>query len=417
MKTITKIWLDKHVIGLTARLLNYAVIILGKVLRIDHSLDLPFKVLAVCKYKGMGSIIQSIPLLSVLRNKYPDSKIIYVSSKENADILKQIPVIDEIIWIDDSSFGKLIVSFFPFIRKLQSRKIEVYIDLEVYSNFSTLTTICSLSKNRMGFYLNSMHYRLGNYTQMMYYNTRHAIPEIYLQFARLLNCECLQIETVPLDSSMTVINLPDGFSLDLLSDKYILINPNASDLRIERRWSDHNFVKLIQLISKKYPSFRILLIGSAGESAYVKNIMAKTGANVQSLAGKTSIPALIALIKHAHLFITNDSGPLHIALSTQTPTVAMFGPCSPNQYKFNLNTFVVYKNVYCSPCVHEFVSPPCKGNNYCMKTISVESVFQKVVNVLEVVNVQEDLNDKEILFKINNFTIGTLDRKNHSESL
>jgi len=362
----------------------------------------------------MGSIIQSTPLIKTLKAKYPTCRIIYISSKENLQILKQIPGIDDIICIDDRSMLGLSVSIFSFIRKLQIAKIEVFIDLEVYSNFSTLMTIFSMAKNRMGFYINSMHYRLGNYTHMMYYNTRNSISDTYLQFARLLNCESISHELVNLDSNITGLKLSDNLLLDLVHEKYILINPNASDLRIERRWLDRNFIQLIQLINSKFSSYKIILVGSPGEASYVAGILDGTGIsqNIFSMAGKTNIPELIALIKNAYLFITNDSGPMHIAFSTRTRTIALFGPCSPNQYTYNKNCYVIYENLYCSPCVHEFVSPPCKGNNYCMKAILVGTVFEKVTAALEQVDGHEDWKQKDMLFKINDFTIGTLNRKN-----
>lgn len=412
MKTKTKIWLDKNIIGFVARLINYPVIVAGKLLRIDHSLDKDFKVIAVCKYKGMGSIIQSTPLLKTLRTQYPGSKIIYISSKENFQILQQIPEINEIVCIDDTTAFRLFRSFFPFVMKLRFRRIEVLIDLEVYSNFSTLITIFSMARNRMGFYLNSMHYRLGNYTHMMYYNTRNSISDTYLQFARLLNCRHIQSDLIRLDSKTTEFRISQDSSFDLLREKYIVINPNASDLRIERRWSDRNFSKLISRIRTQYRAYKIVFVGSGAEAPYVEAILQTSGVkeNIYSLAGKTDIPGLIAVIKNAHLFITNDSGPMHIAFSTQTTTIALFGPCSPNQYTFNPNCYVVYENLYCSPCVHEFVSPPCRGDNRCMKSIAVESVFSLVSSVLDGTAKERKTEKDTMLFKVGDFTVGTLTR-------
>ena len=383
MKTSNKLWIDKFIVGRFARIINILVIILGKILRIDHTINREFKTIAVCKYKGMGSIIQSTPLLFSLRNKFPNAKLIYISSKENFHILNQISIIDEIILIDDSSFLKLTKSVIPFIYKLFSRKIEVYIDLEVYSNFSTLIAILSKSVNRMGYYLNSMHYKLGNYTHMMYFNSRSTISESYLQFARLLGCETYN-QLYKLNSDIQSIQISDGEQLNLVNEKYILINPNASDLRLERRWSEDSFIELITLLSNKLEDYKIVLIGSKSESDYVNKLIARLNIENKliSLAGKTDILGLIAVIKNANLFITNDTGPMHIAFSTMTTTLALFGPCSPVQYGINSNAFTIYENLYCSPCVHDFVWPPCRGNNICMKAIKVDTVFNKAMDII-----------------------------------
>ena len=403
MKIKSQIWIDKYLVNPVVRLINPGVILLGRLLKIDHRLNKSFKIIAVCKYKGMGSILQSTPLLKTLRINYPDAKIIFISSEINRDILEKISEIDELILIDDSSFLLLLKGFFGFIRKLILRKIEVYIDLEVYSNFSNLVTILSMAKNRLGFYLTSKNYRMGNYTHMMYYNTRCAISETYLQFARLLKCDPLSKEIVHLESNVITIRLTKDEFFALSIEKYIVINSNASDLRIERRWDKHNFVRLIRMISGKYPKYKIFLVGSKNESGYVEDLIEKTGIteNIYSLAGKTDISELISVIRFAAVLITNDSGPMHIAFSTKTNLIALFGPCSPQQYGGSTNTAVVYANLYCSPCIHEFIHPPCKGNNLCMKAITVEEVFTNFENILDKRTGTVNETPKEIKFSLN----------------
>jgi hypothetical protein len=63
--------------------------------------------------------------------------------------------------------------------------------------------------------------------------------------------------------------------------------------------------------------------------------------------------------------------------------VALFGPCSPQQYGVNPSGIVIYKNIYCSPCVHDFIIPPCKGDNQCMKLISVAEVVNACCHLLD----------------------------------
>ncbi len=100
--------------------------------------------------------------------------------------------------------------------------------------------------------------------------------------------------------------------------------------------------------------------------------------NIVNCCGETSIDELVALIQHAELMITNDTGPMHIAFSVKTPTVALFGPCLPSQYGIFEHANILYHQVYCSPCVHEFTFPPCKGNNQCMKNINLGEVFKAI---------------------------------------
>jgi ADP-heptose:LPS heptosyltransferase len=409
MNTTTQIIIDKYVIQAITVVINIAVKILGKILHIDHSLDKKFTKIAICKYKGMGSIIQATPLLKNLKSNYPNAKIIFVTTSGNIGIIEKIGLVDEIISLNDSSLFELIISFPDFILKLIKSRIEVYIDLEVYSNFSTLVTILSISKNRIGFYLQSKHYRLGNYTHMMYHNTRSPIHETYLQFARLMGCTITHENLIEFKPELTHINYNNN-PFNLTNNQYIIINPNASDLRIERRWGKNNYRELIINLNKLLPEYWLIIIGAKSEMTYVNKVLEGIDCKkVINTSGKTNLDELISLIYYAKVLITNDSGPMHLGFACKTPTVALFGPCSPIQYGYHEKSISIYKNAYCSPCVHDFVTPPCKGNNQCMKLISVQEVIESTQSLLGKAFLSAN-NSSQITYKNNDFVLGTLNR-------
>lgn len=167
---------------------------------------------------------------------------------------------------------------------------------------------------------------------------------------------------------------------------YIVINPNASDLRIERRWPEENVISLISIIRKRFPEISIILIGAKNEKPWVDSIYNSLSPDVNekvyNTAGSFTLPELFALLNEARLIITNDTGPMHISFALRKPTICLFGPASPTQYGQNPNAFGIYKNLYCSPCVHDFLTPPCKGDNQCMKLITVKEVAELCERVL-----------------------------------
>jgi ADP-heptose:LPS heptosyltransferase len=386
LKLSTKILIDTYAGLPLVYLLNIVARILGFFLRIDHSLDRQVKTIAVCKFVGMGSIIQSGPLLKTLRKKYPSAKIIFVTNVSNLSLFHFIDEVDEVYAISDKGFLSLVGSNIRLLLKLWKNRPDVYIDLEIYSNYSSMITTMSLARNRMGFFKDDKTYRKGMYTHMMFYNIKSPVSQTYLQFSRLLGCRdvitevsinALKIHPDAMASIKQKLNISD-------LGKYILINPNASDLRLERRWPAMNIIRLITILSAEFPHLKIILIGSEAEASYVKNIYSGAG-ETDSLfdsSGKLSLPELIALIANSELLITNDTGPMHLAFSLKTRTVALFGPCSPQQYGGMGRSISVYKNVYCSPCVHEFMIPPCKGDNQCMKKITVDEVHGAVKKAL-----------------------------------
>jgi len=390
MQTRTKIRIDSWAGRTLVFFLNLAARLLGKILRPDHSLTKAPGKIVVCKFLGMGSIIQSTPLLQTLRANFPNAKIFFVTSPANTTLMKSVSAVDETLYIDDSSFGHVFSSSLRLLRRLWKEKIDLYIDLETYSYFSTAIATMSCARNRMGFYRVERNIRLGVYTHMMFFNARAPIAQSYLQMARLAGCREIidQLYSFPVSNEAF-----ESFKRKLSEIKvaptapYILINPNASDLRIERRWPASNFIALAEALQQKFQQYQIFLIGSASEHAYVESVYA--GINTErrnrifNTAGLFNLEELFALVRGSSLMITNDTGPMHISFSFRRPTVALFGPASPDQYGQNDYAFGFYKNIYCSPCVHDFLTPPCRGDNQCMKKIAPQEVLDLCIQILD----------------------------------
>mgnify|MGYP005989289107 CR=1 FL=1 len=335
MQTSKQIILDKYIAKPIGICLNVFVRLLGKILRIDHDLNKEFQTIAVCKFKGMGSILQSTPMVTSLREKFPNAEIIYVSVKGNEGILKKIPEIDTIVTVDDSTLWRFAVSNVKALAKLIKIRPDVYFDLEIYSNYSTLFTTFSLAKNRVGYYLRSSSFRMGIYTHMMFYNPRVPIAQAYLQLSKLLACEGDKNDLVNLKSAPI-----NG------QKKTLVVNVNASDLRLERRWSKNQFINFIKMFRLSHPDYEVNLIGGKQERAYTEEIEKSIAdEKVVSSAGKTSLDELIDIISSANIMLTNDTGPMHIAFCTKTPVVCLFGPCSPDQYGDHPMAQILYHQV------------------------------------------------------------------------
>lgn len=380
MNTGLQVQIDRYAGRLACILLRVLVRIAGKALRINHRLDRKFERIVVCKFKGMGSIVQASAMLDALKKQYPNAELVFVSTKANAGILKAYPEqIDRMLLIDDSGAYRLMGSSIRLLMNLWKFRPQVYIDLEVYSNFSSLICTLSAATNRIGYYKSDKDYRSGLYTHLMYYNIKAPLMEIYMQMARLLG------ETTANQRLIKPVYKRDDVLLELHkaglnTDSYWVVNPNASDLRLERRWDAEQFVAMMDALLDRNPSLHIALCGSKAEQSYVNGIelQCKHRERIVNLAGKTGFNALLGLIDGAERIITNDTGPLHLSLAFDKEVIGLFGPCSPAQYGQMERCTAVYRNVYCSPCVHEFSIPPCRGNNQCMKQISVSEVLRAI---------------------------------------
>jgi len=156
------------------------------------------------------------------------------------------------------------------------------------------------------------------------------------------------------------------------------INPGAT-YGSAKRWYPNEFAKLAIKLSSKYD---IVIFGGPGEldiASDIENILKENGVkNYQNLAGKTSISELIEKIAGLDIFITNDSGPMHVAAAFKVRTYSIFGPTrfkETNQWN-NSNEHIITKNLECAPCMKR-VCP--LGHHDCMKLITAEDVL-KVIN-------------------------------------
>lgn len=389
MNYYRKIFIDRFFGGPLIFLTNVVARFAGFILHRNHSLkSIPQRVI-ICKLVGIGSIVQSTTLLVNLKKQFPDLKVAYLSTESNRVLLESIGLIDEVITINDKSLFTLLTSSFKATWKSWKFKPDIFFDIEVYSNLTSFISCLSLARDRIGFYRKDQAKRLGIYTHMLYFNIKAPINQSYLQMGRLIGCINTSSELYPIRvedeaKKRAEKKLLERFNIN--PGQYILINPNASDLRIERRWPAKRFTEFINEILEVTP-LQCVLIGSKPERDYVKLIIDDVNPrhvkNVINTAGELSIPELLTLIQNATFMVTNDTGPMHLAFSLKTKTLALFGPCNPMQYGNISNGIAIYKEVYCSPCVHEFLIPPCHGDNQCMKIISVKEVTEAAKKMLQ----------------------------------
>ena len=165
-------------------------------------------------------------------------------------------------------------------------------------------------------------------------------------------------------------------NIDISHHKLIGINPGAA-YGSAKCWLPERFEELTKrLIEDK--NVRVIYFGDHAGAHLVSQICSHFKEGVYNLAGKTSIRELMALINCCSAFLTNDSGPMHIAAALDTPLLALFG--STNEVKTGPSPHgeVIHKHVECSPCYKR----TCPIDFRCMKSIEVDEVYNKLIKVL-----------------------------------
>ena len=162
------------------------------------------------------------------------------------------------------------------------------------------------------------------------------------------------------------------------TNKTVGLNPGAS-YGSAKRWYPQEFAKVARELSGEYD---VIIFGGSGETDIASDIeqalIDSSVKNYKNLAGKTTITELISQISSLNLFITGDSGPMHVAAAFQIPTVAIFGPTKDKETSqwMNKKSIIVKKNLNCQPCMKRIC--PLQHHN-CMNLI-------KAVDVLNVVS-------------------------------
>ena len=161
------------------------------------------------------------------------------------------------------------------------------------------------------------------------------------------------------------------------TNKTVGLNPGAS-YGSAKRWYPQEFAKVAKELSSKYD---IIIFGGPSETDIASDIeqalVDSSVKNYKNLAGNTTITELINKISSLDLFITGDSGPMHIAAAFQIPTVAIFGPTKDKETSqwMNKKSIIVKKNLDCQPCMKR--TCPLQHHN-CMNLIKAVDVLNAV---------------------------------------
>ncbi|MBU0709751.1 MAG: glycosyltransferase family 9 protein, partial [Candidatus Omnitrophica bacterium] len=164
------------------------------------------------------------------------------------------------------------------------------------------------------------------------------------------------------------------------NDRLLAINPGASCP--SKIWPDQNFAELANRLIEKY-GFRVIVICGPKDITLVEKVIKGINYPVVNLAGKTSVSQLASMIKRCTLFISNDSGPVHIATAVGVPVISIFGRnqqgLSPRRWgPLGRRDKILHKEVGCIKCLAHH----CVEEFKCLKAIEVKDVVQAAESIL-----------------------------------
>jgi len=279
----------------------------------------------------LGDSVMASGAIKALLDELKPKKAIVIGSFVSTELLK--PWFDEVIVIDKKHKFKQFVDF-PRVDMFVSFRTSLYSKI------------------------------LGLKARKKYFFNKHLKGHMVEKYSKFVN---------------SIINQNKIYSpiLPYTPKKYknptLGINPGAT-YGSAKRWYPKEFAKVANEMAKKYD---ILIFGGPGEEDIAEDIeKSLTITNYKNLCGKLNIKELCEYIGGLDLFITNDSGPMHIAAAYNVPIVAVFGPTNYKETSpWSNNYKIVTKDLECAPCMKR----ECPlGHHNCMKEIKAEDVLNAI---------------------------------------
>jgi heptosyltransferase-2 len=346
----------------------------------------------------IGDAILTTPAVRAVHEAFPDAHISLLAKPRVAEIFREDPAVDETIIYEDR-FNS-ILGRFKLAMVLKRKGFDTALLLQ---NAFDAALIAWLSRipERIGY---SRDIRSMLLTKAVSVDRNILGQHQVFYYINLLK-ESLGIQPENPEPILYLTDEETAHARNLLLDKLnsqdshliVGINPGAT-YGSAKRWLPERFAELIALIINELKG-KVVLFGSKSEIELAQEIIERVNLNLVSrtptkdtshithhasrilnMAGKTNLRELASLIAECDVFITNDSGPMHMASALQVPVVAIFGSTDiKTTAPFGQGHKIIKKDINCSPCL-ERECP--EGHLRCMTEVSTEDVFRGLQEVL-----------------------------------
>ncbi|MBI2841146.1 MAG: glycosyltransferase family 9 protein [Acidobacteria bacterium] len=305
------------------------------------------------RFRLLGDIILTTPALRLLRDRFPNATIDYVAEPEFDEVLRGLPSIDEVVRYDRARIKNSVMGAagIAFARSLRGRSYDVAIDLHGGPR-SALQTLASGAPLRIGY--SGPH-------GVFCYNSR--IPRrppggrihSVLQQLRLLaplgihpgqRIPCVEMAEPGGEAHERAERLVARARESGCEGIAAIHVPSANPFR---NWGVERIAGVARGVAAL--GLRPVFVGGAdGESVY-RQMVSRIGVQAVSLLAQTTPLELRAVVARSRVFIGVDSGPMHVAATTPTPIVAVFGPNVPETSgPWTDRATIVQEAVDCRPC-------------------------------------------------------------------
>lgn len=317
----------------------------------------------------IGDSILALPAMANLKQNFPESELWVAANEWVGDLFRMANYFEGIIPLPGQNNLKNL-NFSA--RELRKSTFDLGI-LLTNSFGSALLFYLARIPQRWGYKRDSRGFLL---TRGVPVQNRANLSHQVHYYLDLISCLGLKNYTTELNLSLDQRELARGKkwleSLNIDTKKpLVIINPGAF-YGPAKRWPASKYSELASILQEKNNA-QILIIGSETEIPLAERIATDMHEKPFILAGQTSLSELAAVINFSSVFISNDSGPMHLANALKIPIVALFGPTDPQRTGPYQNPYILFhKGAPCWPCSYR----ECPFDHRCMMSITPQEVFE-----------------------------------------
>ncbi|MDD5019198.1 MAG: glycosyltransferase family 9 protein [Candidatus Omnitrophica bacterium] len=328
----------------------------------------------------IGDVVLSTPVIKALREHYPSSFIAMMVSVATREVVEGNPYLDQVIVFDKDRAQQGLWATLKFSRYLSGFSFDVAVVLHPTFRVHLVTFLAGI-RERIGYDRKGSFFLTRRLEHKKQEGLKH---EIEYNFDLLAS---LGVGGGTRELYVPVKQESDDFVADFLarlgvgkSERLVAVNPAASCP--SKLWPAEKFAFLIDRIQREL-GVRALVVADAAHRLISEEIFSLVRTRPLDGSGCFSLTQLAGLFKRCELLVSNDSGPVHIAVAVGTPVISIFGRnqagLSPRRWG-PVGPFdaVLHKPMTCSPCL----AHDCRKGFACLDAISVEDVMQEARRIL-----------------------------------
>lgn len=346
---------------------------------------------------GIGDVLFTTPIIHTLKDISADIKIGYLCNRRTASILENNPYIDSIFIYERDEFDAQrkksnfawIKKIISFLEQIKGGQFDLAIDFSLNTQYGFFSWYAGI-KERIGYDFKKRGRFLSRKINLLDYNEKH-IVEYYADLLKYLGLDLKYKNLELYPKKEDISRVEEILAKENISESDFLVGivsgAGASwgkDAYL-KRWSPENFAHLADKIIANYQA-KIIIMGDYLEREIAQKIMGRMRCRATNLVGKTTIGEFASLLSKMKLVITNDGGPLHMAVALGVNSVSIFGPVNEivyGPYPPSDRHMVIKKNLTCRPCYKNFRFTGCFYDRKCIEDITVDEVYSAVKRLIE----------------------------------